>query len=384
MPSPAGIPRSGIFTDVFPEAFHDREAAISAYAQFCAGAVYAGSQHPTWISSWLGEVSDDKCLIAIVWKDGKPALALALEIRQFGPLSIASFTGGTHANNNFPAISGQALDYEDLLAALLDIRAARPDIDALFLERQRMELDGQPNPLLKLRHIISPNISLAIDLDTCRHTKILGSPGKMKRHRNAQRKLEAAGDVRIFRASTHEEVDTLFDHFLAWKEARFARQGVSNVFGPADVRQCFRKVFHSSLSEDEPSFILYGLEVGGKLRAVNGYGRSREGLLCDFLAYCNDELATISPGEYLTYEIIAEASERGDAAYNFGVGDEVYKRSWYAQEHDQIDMFLGLTFRGRIFCFINIIFVSIKRFIKRNRFANMLLRRVRRLGSSFI
>src|SRR5690606_13370191 len=108
----------------------------------------------------------------IVWKDGRPAIALALDVRQYGPLSVAAFVGGTHANNNFPALTDQSLDFEDLLAALLDIRSARPDIDAIFLERQRLELDGRPNPLLKLRHIISPNLSLAMDLEASRRTNI--------------------------------------------------------------------------------------------------------------------------------------------------------------------------------------------------------------------
>jgi len=374
LPFSPDIPASGIFTDVYP----DCETGIRAYSVFCESAIYTGSQHPLWVSSWLEGLSDDRCLIAIVWKDGKPAMALALDVRKYGPLSVAAFAGGTHANNNFPALTDQWLDFEDLLAALLDIRAARPDIDAIFLERQRLELDGKPNPFLKLRHIISPNLSLAMDLEVSRRTNIMGSARKMKRHRNTCRKLEAAGGARIFRASTHEEVDELFDRFLEWKEARFAQQGVTNVFGPVEVQKRFRKLFHASLAEKEPSFILYGLEVGGILRAVNGYSKSREGLLCDFLAYRNDELAPVGPGEYLTYEVVAEACARGDAIYDFGVGDEAYKRGWCDLERNQMDILLGLTSRGKMFALFTAGLALLKRSIKRNRFASALLRRLRR------
>jgi CelD/BcsL family acetyltransferase involved in cellulose biosynthesis len=370
------VPASGLFTQVFSHS----HGGVEAYNAFCADAIYSGAEHPLWVASWLDNVGD-RCLVVVIWKDRQPSLALALEVLRFGPVTVAAFAGATHANSSFPAITPHALDYEDILRAMIDLGEARPDIDAIVLERQRPELEGYANPLLKLRHIASPNLALAMDLERCRRTGILGSRRKMKRHRNVRRRLEMAGDIKIFRASTETEVDNLFSHFLRWKEARFAAQGVGNVFETLNVQESFRKLFHAALREHQPSFTLYGLEVSGKLRAVNGYSRSAEGLLCEFMGYCEDELAPFSPGEFLTYEVVAEACARGDSIYDFGVGDEPYKRAWCDLERNQVDIYLGLTPRGKMFAFSTVGISLLKRAIKRNSLANELLRRARRLTS---
>lgn len=374
---PDDVPASGSFTQVFS----DCHTGIKTYNAFSVDAIYSGAQHPLWVASWLGNAGD-RCLVIIVWRDGQPAMALALEVLRFGPVTVAAFAGGTHANSNFPAITPHTLDYEDMLRAMIDIRQARPDIDAIVLERQRREFEGRVNPLLKLRHIASPNLALAMDLERCRETGILGSRRKMKRHRNVRRRLEAAGDIRIFRANTDTEVDYLFSHFLKWKETRFAAQGVGNVFETLNVQESFRKLFHAALRQQQPSFTLYGLEVGGTLRAVNGYSRSGEGLLCEFMGYRDDELAVCGPGEFLTYEVVAEACARGDAIYDFGVGDEPYKRAWCDLERDQFDIYLGLTPRGKLFAHSTSGVSLLKRAIKRNPLASEVLRRARRLTSS--
>lgn len=377
LPEPASIPACGIHTEVFSN--HD--LGFAAYAAFCEQAIYAAPQHPLWIKSWLGG-TDKNCLIVLIWKDGHPAMALALEVIRCGVYTLAVFPGASHANSNFPAIASQSLVFEDLLAAILDIRAARPDIDSIILERQRLSLNGHPNPLLQLRHITSPNLALAVNLDIPRRTQILGSARKMKRHRKSRRKLEAAGDVRIFRAQTPAEVDTLFDHFLQWKENHLLQQGLPNVFGPENVQTRFRSLFQDSLAQSEPSFQLYGLEVAGKLRAVNGYSRTSEGYLCKFLAYSEDELTNIGPGEFLTYEILEQACNQGDAVYDFGVGDEAHKRSWYAVESNHADIYLGLTPKGKIFAVFSLALTIIKRLIKRNSVTKGLLKHIRRLSSA--
>src|SRR5690606_23633165 len=100
--------------------------------------------------------------------NGKPVMALALEVRRMGPLRVACLAGGSHAHSNFPPITGERLDMGDLYAVLHDIRSARPDIDALILTRMRKEFMGEPNPLLHLWHIESANLAFAKSLERAR------------------------------------------------------------------------------------------------------------------------------------------------------------------------------------------------------------------------
>jgi CelD/BcsL family acetyltransferase involved in cellulose biosynthesis len=90
------------------------------------------------------------------------------------------------------------------------------------------------------------------------------------------------------------------------------------------------------------------LEVGGELRAITGSSRSGNRLICDFAAIANDELTGSSPGDYLFFENISAACRDGLAVYDFGVGDEPYKRSWCNIETPHLDVWMPLTSRGKL------------------------------------
>ena len=81
---------------------------------------------------------------------------------------------------------------------LAAIRTARPNIDALVLERLLPEHGGVANPLLALPHFPSPNISLAVSLEGGFDALLSRVSGKRKKkkHRSQMRKFEAAGGYR--------------------------------------------------------------------------------------------------------------------------------------------------------------------------------------------
>jgi len=367
-------PRTGFYTVVYK----DGQAGIEAYAAFCRSALYSGSQNPLWVKSWLGPRTDDERLIAIAWKDGQPALALGLAVERRGPLRIATFPGGPHATSTFVASGDVPLDAADLYAVLNDIHAARPDIDAIILKRQRLQLEGRANPLRELWHIISPNLTFAMSLAPCRETGIIRSKHRMSHHRQVRRKFETFGEIRVFQAQTREEVDRLFDHFFEWKAEQLAFRGIPDSFAPEEVRASLRNTFRLALEQEEPSFEINGLEIAGKLRAINAYSRTSEGPLCEFLAYCNDELAQWGPGEFLTYKMIEKAIESGASVYDFGIGDEPYKRQWTDRTREEFDSYFGLTFRGKMYVLAVMCVEYLKRFIKRSPLLSGFVKRARK------
>jgi CelD/BcsL family acetyltransferase involved in cellulose biosynthesis len=106
-------------------------------------------------------------------------------------------------------------------------------------------------------------------------------------------------------------------------------------------------LFSEALTEEKPSFVLHGLEVAGKLRAVTGSSRSGKRLICEFGAIAEDNLAHTSPGDFLFFDNIQEACERGFEVYDFSVGDEPYKRLWCDIEVQHFEILAPLTFKGR-------------------------------------
>lgn len=345
-PSGASAPRGAAIV------IHRNAAdAIAAYAGLAGAAVYSPSQSPQWIRAWIAEAGPD-ILIAILSIDGRPSLALAVEIVRSGPFRVARFMGGHHANGNFcpfveAPVGPSRAELEKLVAA---IREARPDIDLLSLERLAGDIDGLANPLLALQHRPSPNLALVVNLSGGFDAVLdrAGSRRKRKRNRAQARKLEAAGGFRFIRASTPAETARLLDGFLTMKQQQLRKMGVDDVFAVPQVRGFFGRLFADALPAEAPAFQLDGLEVGGQLRAVTGSSRCGKRLICEFGAMADDELANYSPGDFLFFQNISRACAEGLAVYDFSVGDEPYKRLWCDAEVMQHDVIVPLTAKGAL------------------------------------
>ncbi|RWP88316.1 MAG: GNAT family N-acetyltransferase [Mesorhizobium sp.] len=325
---------------------------LAAYAEFCRLALFGPAQSAAWVQNWAAETRPD-LLVATLSAEGKPVFSLALEVAARGPFRIARFMGGRHANGNFVAADPNWLakaDIPALRSVLAAIAKARPDIDLVALERLLPDLDGVANPLASLEHFSSPNLSLAVDLAGGFDALLSRASGKRKRkkHRSQIRKFEAVGSYRRIGARTPDEVGRLLDAFFEMKELRFRKMGIANVFGDAQVRGFFRALFMQALAEDRPSFVLHGLEVAGKLRAITGSSRLGKRLICEFGAIAEDDLGHASPGDFLFFDNIQEACETGFEVYDFSVGDEPYKRLWCDIETRHFEVLVPLTVKGRM------------------------------------
>lgn len=357
-------------------------ATLSSYAEFCNSALFAPAQSAAWIRNWADELHPEMVL-ATLSVDDEPVLSLALEVTRRGPFRVARFMGGRHANGNFVAAKQRQLPRADARAIrsmLAAIARARPEIDLISLERLLPDLDGVANPLLALPHFSSPNLSLAVDLNSGFDALLSRASGKRKRkkHRSQTRKFEAVGSHRRIEARTAEDVNRLLDAFFEMKEGRFAKMGIANVFGEPQVRAFFRALFTEALAEERPSFVLHGLEVAGKLRAITGSSRSGKRLICEFGAIAEDDLAHTSPGDFLFFDNILEACQTGFDVYDFSVGDEPYKRLWCDIEVQHFEVLVPLTLRGRALALTLRQGARAKAFIKNSPFIWKLTKKLRR------
>lgn len=346
------------------------DTGLADYAEFCASALFAPAQSASWVRNWVAETGAD-IVIATLRTEGRPALSLALETVRRGPFRVARFAGGRHANGNFAAVDPRLLPVVDeaaIRSLFAAIANARPDIDLVSLERLLPDLDGVANPFAASPNFPSPNLSLAVDLAGGFDALLARGSGKRKRkkHRSQTRKFEAVGSFRRIEARTGEDVDRLLDAFFEMKAARFAKMGIANVFGDAEIRAFFRALFADALTEEKPSFVLHALEVADKLRAVTGSSRSGQRLICEFGAIAEDDLAHSSPGDFLFFDNIQEACELGFSVYDFSVGDEPYKRLWCDIEVQHFEVLAPLTLKGRALAMTMRQGTRAKAFIKNN------------------
>ncbi|MCX7305684.1 MAG: GNAT family N-acetyltransferase [Hyphomicrobiales bacterium] len=344
-------------------------ADLAAYKSLAGKGAHAPAQSPLWVEHWLASTAADG-FVAFLGTTGRPTLGLALEVVRSGPFRVARLMGGRHANGNFPVADPDYLRSGQFRAdTLLDaIRSARPDVDALVLERLLPELDGVANPLLALPHVPSPNLALAVDLSGGFEALLSRVSGKRKRkkHRYQARKFESAGGFRRIEAQTAEEATRLIDDFFVMRENRFRKMGITGVFEDAGVQHFFRSLFCDALRQTPPPFVLHALEVDEKLRAVTGSSVSGTRLICEFAAIADDDLAHASPGDYLFFDNIAQACSDGFGVYDFSVGDEPYKRLWCDLETRQFDVVAPLTLKGHLLARRLRLEARVKSYIKNN------------------
>src|SRR4051794_23316113 len=73
---------------------------LATYADVARRGIFSPAQSPIWIENWVAGLRPD-FLVATLTRGGQPALSVALEVERKGPLQVAGFMSGRHANGNF-------------------------------------------------------------------------------------------------------------------------------------------------------------------------------------------------------------------------------------------------------------------------------------------
>jgi len=321
----------------------DTAAARAAVAAIRPNMVFSGYQHPAFLSAWI-DTEGCRPIFVTLNADGHGPVLLPLERRENG---VAGYCGGRHANGSFPVGRREdilALHKAGEAAIKAAIGAAGVPANSLFLERQHGNWDGVANPFVFSSSVASPNIALSFaidgDFDHVLQTKL--GKNKRKKLRSYRRKLDSTGTGAFQHPVPPDRVSHYLDRFLALKAERFRQAGISNVFGDDRTQAFLLDLF----SDGAPDHTLHGLTLDGEIIAVIGCTSHGGRLTVEFGAF-DPEHALLRPGELLFFSAIAHACETGVAIFDFGIGDEPYKRSWCDIETVHMDTTIGLTLPGK-------------------------------------
>jgi CelD/BcsL family acetyltransferase involved in cellulose biosynthesis len=314
--------------------------------------------------------------------DGEPLFLWPFGHISKGPLTLLGFLGSKHSNFNtglwrrdiLPSI-GQD-DIQPILHRFKD------QVDLVVLRNQPLSWEGARNPFALLPHQPSPDISACLSLPQSATQPIdaVLSKSMRSRLRNKERKLQKLPGYRYIQATTAEEIDRLFDGFLALKRDHMAAQGLRNVFAEPGVAGFLRAACHCKLANGRPLIEIHALEGAGEVLAL--FGTLTDSYRCSsmFNTYTFGENARQSPGLILLGYMINACGARGVRSFDIGVGRAHYKSFFCREPEPLFDTFLGLTARGRIAASGYAAAFSGKRMIKRSRLlwgAVQLLRQAR-------
>ncbi len=317
---------------------------------------------------------------------GRTVMLLPLEIvHRFG-LRLARFPGERFNNLNTGLFSDDFPEPDDgqagsLIASMRRALAAHADI--LLLDTLPASLGGSPHPLRKLMTVEHPDHSFQLPLRATMDETVaqLNAKTRRKRFRNQCRRLEAVGGFDHDCPTNRQEQHELLELFFRQKSERLASFGLRDVFRPAEVRSFFHDLVDRSETGPDFPLRLHALrlcgEHEGRIVAIGGLSRKRGHVLCQFSSIDDKLCPDASPGELLFWLMIEQSCREGATVFDFGLGDQPYKRSWCTQETTTYDILLPLSWKGSLAGPVLVAATRLKKAVKKNASLYSLAQRLR-------
>jgi CelD/BcsL family acetyltransferase involved in cellulose biosynthesis len=319
-----------------------------------ARAVMTPHQRFDLLAAWVRHVAPAERmeLLVAVGHDGagEPLVLLPFGLRRRATLACVEYLGGEHANYNMPVFAEEAfgrLGPADLFSMLDRLRTeAAPDL--LDLERQPERWAGRENPFLLPGSQPSPSFAYSGALhppfDDLYRVRV--SKSTRAKDRKKLRHLEAAGDLRFFRAATPDERRAVLAAFFAQKACRFAAKGIPNIFAEPGTRAFLEEA--CAVAGGEPAIDLHACTLDGRPIATLGVSVAGGRASAMFNSIAGGAAEKDSPGIALMHAMIADALGRGCTSLDFGVGEASYKARFCIDTDPLHDGFVGVTAKGRL------------------------------------
>ncbi|MBP2234898.1 CelD/BcsL family acetyltransferase involved in cellulose biosynthesis [Sinorhizobium kostiense] len=334
-----------------------------------------------WCRTWE-ETHDRQVLVVRGAIGGQALFVLPFEIVRGCFFRTARLIGSDHSNLN-TGLFAEGIEMfagADLTRALTDgLRQIRGFADVVSLDRIPATWRGAPHPLHFLPGAASPNASFQLPLrDDIEQTLAqLNAKRRRKRMRISEKRLAEFGGYEYVIARQPSEAHSLLEIFFRQKAARFAKLGLPDVFADGATRAFFHTLIDRGGLFELNAIRMRG-EHHGKILAVAGLLRKGDHVICQFGSIDETVAADSSPGELLFYRIIERLCGEGVKVFDFGIGDQSYKRSWCTIETPLRDIVLPLTPRGQLAAGIHRMIARAKRAAKANEPVYTFLQRQRR------
>ena len=352
----------------------DMAAIEEDWRKLEAGAHVSLHQSYAWCKAWVDAMTP-KLAIVTGLHNGRVVFILPLEIVRGRLGRIARFIGAPYSNLNtglyHQSFAHSVTDESVRNIGLLIARAMEGRADVLQLANMPEEWRGVRNPFNRLPSIENQNCAYQLPLlATFEETLAqLNAKRKRKRFRSTAKKLEAHGGYEHVVATGHDDAVELVNMFFHQKAVRFQALGLPNVFKDESIQAFFRNAATAPGNGANYSLQLHALRLNdGKetIAAIAGLSRKGDHIICQFGSIDEDAAPGCSVGELLFHLMIEDANADHVALFDFGIGDQLYKRNWCTIETPHRDILMPLSIRGRLGILLLSAMTRTKAAIKKN------------------
>ncbi|TPP12082.1 GNAT family N-acetyltransferase [Rhizobium glycinendophyticum] len=369
---------------------NDMKAVERVWRQLEADPWNSMHQAFNWCYAWV-QTHDSPVAIVEGKIDGVPAFILPLEIESHAMVRTAQFIGSAFTNYNSGLFTAdfrrqaRHLPMSTLSHQLAQALTGRADL--VRLTHVPLDWRDERHPFSDFNSVRNPNSAFQVRLGTDMEATIapLNAKARRKKFRSQVRKMDAVGGFEHVRATSPGDKTALLDTFFRQKAARFAAQGLPNVFQAAETQAFFHMALEMDRGGNDVPLEMHALrlkgEHSGKIAAIAGLSRKGDHVICQFGSIDDTFMPEASPGELLFWLMIERAALTGAAVFDFGIGDQDYKRRWCRNPTEHHDLMIAITPVGRLAEWLFKGMTRAKAGIKNNATLYSTLQRIRALGS---
>ncbi len=365
--------------------YHSFEPVEQEWRMLEAGRHVSLHQSLVWCKAWAAAMNPELAIVVGRLR-GRTVFILPLEILSTDLGRIARFIGAHHSNLNtglFNESFALGLGKADLKAIFASIRrqlGGRADL--IQLTNMPETWRGVPVPWIYAGAIENQNKAYQLPIRATMDETLEQIHAKRKRKlfRKSIRQFEEVGGYDHVIAETTEEKDALLSIFFRQKAERLQSMHLPNPFRDDDIQAFFRNAAHSSQEAPNAALTLHALRLKDEKRtvvAITGLSRKGDHVICQFGSVEDDIVRGASPGEFLFYLAIEQACASRVSVFDFGIGYQLYKKSWCPVETQHYDVLVPVSLRGQLGAFAISATTRLKAAIKRNRTLYGLIQRFR-------
>jgi len=361
----------------------DLPSLEALWEELQATAPCTATQTYDWVKAFarhvLGPEGHESVIVIGCAADGHALFLWPFEMASSAGMKVLHWLGQDHANYNLGLFAPEAaakFTADDITRVLREV-AHETGAAAAVLKAQPFSWDGAANPFAKLSHQFTPSSGYAVKLGDFTE---LYQRRFSKRSRSTldrkERKLADAGPLSYGWAETRDERLALVDTFFAQKSRQFAAMGVKDLFD-AHARAFYREV--ALLEGDNPSRLRLGyIKLGDAVLATFSGTVCHQRMSVALSSLAEGDPQRQSPGALLLRHQIKEASAKGLAFYDIGVGTARHKDEWCDVVQTLFDSFIAFKPQGLLLTLPLAATARVKRGIKSNRHLWPLVQRLRR------
>lgn len=309
-----------------------------------------------WCLAWAQAHQSELVIVQGV-VDGRTLFILPLEIIPERRARIARLLGHRFNNVNTGLFDAElaAPDAEELQNFGYSLRLALSDkADLVVLDNIPLVWRGMRHPLSAFASIENQNHSFQLPLFQNFEATLaqLNAKSRRKKFRSQSRKIEAIGGYDHFTPTDPAEKHALLDIFFRQKGERLRLFGLPDVFQLPGIQDFFHRLMDVPVKGTDTPLMLHAIRLRGEhdghIAAIAGLSRKGDHVICQFSSIDETICPEASPGELLFWLMIEQSCREGASVFDFGVGDQPYKRNWCTQETVQYDMLIPLTWKGSV------------------------------------